>query len=235
MSDVAALLAQLTGRSEPAADPALAAVKLARATIDALVLRMGQSIDARVTAQLAGGLTQLTAGSDSFVLKLETPLPINTAVTVKSPPPRAANPPSPSRCSRRRSPPSPPYPRRCRPRRCRNRPQPRHHPWPPLRSPPLCQCRPSCPAPRQPRHFHQRATSRRQHRHRCRPRRSSLRQRPRFRSASRRPRRPRLFSLSRSRCRQHRPQSPHPQLRPRCHRQHSPPRRTSPHLRSPPR
>ena len=83
MSDVATALLQLTGRPEPTADPALAAVKLARATIDALILRLGQTIDAKVTAQLAGGLTQLTAGGENFVLKLETPLPVNTAVTLK--------------------------------------------------------------------------------------------------------------------------------------------------------
>lgn len=83
MSDVATALLQLTGRSETTADPALAAVKLARATIDALILRLGQTIDAKVAAQLAGGLTQLTAGTDSFVLKLEVPLPVNTAVTLK--------------------------------------------------------------------------------------------------------------------------------------------------------
>ncbi|HEV2518471.1 MAG TPA: flagellar hook-length control protein FliK [Devosia sp.] len=83
MSDVATALLQLIGRSEPAADPALAAVKLARASLDALVLRLGQSIDAKVTAQLAGGLTQLTADGETFVLKLETPLPVNTVVTLK--------------------------------------------------------------------------------------------------------------------------------------------------------
>lgn len=83
MSDVATALLQLTGRTEPTADPALAAVKLARATIDALVLRLGQTIDAKVTAQLAGGLTQLTAGTETFVLKLETPLPVNTAVALR--------------------------------------------------------------------------------------------------------------------------------------------------------
>ncbi|MBN9362932.1 MULTISPECIES: flagellar hook-length control protein FliK [unclassified Devosia] len=83
MSDVATALLQLTGRTEPAADPALAAVKLVRASLDALLLRLGQSIDAKVTGQLAGGLTQLTAGGESFVLKLETPLPANTAVTLK--------------------------------------------------------------------------------------------------------------------------------------------------------
>jgi hypothetical protein len=83
MSDVAAALLQLIGRTEPAADPALVAVKLARASLDALVLRLGQSIDAKVTAQLTGGLTQLTAGGETFVLKLETPLPVNTAVTLK--------------------------------------------------------------------------------------------------------------------------------------------------------
>ena len=83
MSDVATALLQLISRTEPAADPALAAVKLARASLDALVLRLGQSIDAKVTAQLAGGLTQLTAAGESFVLKLETPLPVNTSVTLK--------------------------------------------------------------------------------------------------------------------------------------------------------
>jgi hypothetical protein len=83
MSDVATALLQLLGRTEPAADPALAAVKLARASLDALILRLGQSIDAKVTAQLAGGLTQLTAGGENFVLKLETPLPVNTAVTLQ--------------------------------------------------------------------------------------------------------------------------------------------------------
>jgi len=83
MSDVATALLQLIGRTEPAADPALAAVKLTRASLDALILRLGQSIDAKVTAQLAGGLTQFTAGGESFVLKLETPLPVNTAVTLK--------------------------------------------------------------------------------------------------------------------------------------------------------
>lgn len=83
MSDVATALLQLIGRAEPTADPALAAVKLARATIDALILRLGQTIDAKVTAQLAGGLTQLTSGGETFVLKLETPLPVNTAVTLK--------------------------------------------------------------------------------------------------------------------------------------------------------
>jgi len=83
MSDVATALLQLIGRSEPAADPALAAVKLARASLDALILRLGQSIDAKVTAQLASGLTQLSAGGETFVLKLETPLPVNTAVTLQ--------------------------------------------------------------------------------------------------------------------------------------------------------
>jgi hypothetical protein len=84
MSELAALIAQLTGsNTTPAQDPALAAVKLARASIDALVLKLGQSIDAKVTGQLAAGLTQLTAGSESFVLKLETPLPAGTAVTIR--------------------------------------------------------------------------------------------------------------------------------------------------------
>jgi len=89
MSDLASLIAQLSGGSQqPASDPALAAVKLARASIDALVLKLGQTVDARVVGQLAAGLTQLSAGSESFVLKLETPLPAGTAVTIKV----AANP-----------------------------------------------------------------------------------------------------------------------------------------------
>jgi len=84
MSELAALIAQLTGSNQqPAQDPALAAVKLARASIDALVLKLGQSIDAKVVGQLSAGLTQLTAGSESFVLKLETPVPTGTAVTIK--------------------------------------------------------------------------------------------------------------------------------------------------------
>lgn len=166
MSDVAALLAQLTGRSEPAADPALAAVKLARATIDALVLRMGQSIDARVTAQLAGGLTQLTAGSDSFVLKLETPLPINTAVTVKvaatpsgqpavtvtvQPPPVAAQPALPAPLPT----PSLPQPPAAAPPPMATAPQPTAVPVPPILSsttpaptlPPTSNVAPPTPAP----------------------------------------------------------------------------------------
>lgn len=84
MSDLASLIAQLGGSTpQPAADPALAAVKLARASIEALVLKLGQTIDAKVVGQLAAGLTQLTAGTESFVLKLETPLPPGTAVTIK--------------------------------------------------------------------------------------------------------------------------------------------------------
>jgi len=84
MSDLAALIAQLTGHNQqPASDPALAAVKLARASLDALVLKLGQSIEARVVGQLAAGLTQLAAGTESFVLKLETPLPAGTAVTIR--------------------------------------------------------------------------------------------------------------------------------------------------------
>jgi len=84
MSELAALVAQLTSPNpQPAQDPALAAVKLARTSIDALVLKLGQSIDAKVVGQLVAGLTQLTAGSESFVLKLETPLPAGTAVTIK--------------------------------------------------------------------------------------------------------------------------------------------------------
>jgi len=84
MSDLATLIAQLSGSSpQPASDPALAAVKLARASIDALVLRLGQTIDARVVGQIAAGLTQLAAGNESFVLKLETPLPAGTMVNIK--------------------------------------------------------------------------------------------------------------------------------------------------------
>lgn len=83
MNDLATLLAQLGNRAEPAADPALAAVRLARASLDALVLKLGQNIDAKVTAQLVAGLTQLTAGSENFVLKLETPIPVGTRVSVK--------------------------------------------------------------------------------------------------------------------------------------------------------
>jgi len=84
MSELAALIAQLSGSNQqPAQDPALAAVKLARASIDALVLKLGQSIDAKVVGRLSAGLTQLTAGGESFVLKLETPLPTGTAVTIK--------------------------------------------------------------------------------------------------------------------------------------------------------
>jgi len=84
MSELAALIAQLTGQNQQQGqDPALAAVKLARASIDALVLKLGQTIDAKVVGQLAAGLTQLSAGSESFVLKLETPLPQGTVVTIK--------------------------------------------------------------------------------------------------------------------------------------------------------
>lgn len=84
MSDLATLIAQLSGSNpQPAADPAMAAVKLARASIDALVLKLGQTIDAKVAGQLAAGLTQLSAGDENFVLKLETPLPTGTAVTIK--------------------------------------------------------------------------------------------------------------------------------------------------------
>ncbi len=84
MTELAALLAQLTGQNQQAAsDPALAAAKLTRATLDALVLKLGHSIEARVVGQLAGGLTQFAAGGESFVLKLETPLPPGTSVTLK--------------------------------------------------------------------------------------------------------------------------------------------------------
>ena len=82
MSDLATLIAQLSGSNQqPSSDPAMAAVKLARASIDALVLKLGQTIDAKVVGQLAAGLTQLSAGTENFVLKLETPLPAGTAVT----------------------------------------------------------------------------------------------------------------------------------------------------------
>ncbi len=84
MSDLASLLAQLSSNNQqPAADPVLAAVKQARASIDALMLKLGQTIDAKVTGQLATGLTQLAAGKESFVLKLATPLPVGAAVTIK--------------------------------------------------------------------------------------------------------------------------------------------------------
>ena len=84
MSDLATLIAQLSGSNQqPSSDPAMAAVKLARASIDALVLKLGQTIDAKVVGQLAAGLTQLSAGTENFVLKLETPLPAGTAVTIK--------------------------------------------------------------------------------------------------------------------------------------------------------
>lgn len=83
MSEPAALIAQLIGAPPPSTDPATAAVRLARASLDALVQKLGQSVDARVVGPLAGGLTQLVAGDESFVLKLETPLPAGTAVTIK--------------------------------------------------------------------------------------------------------------------------------------------------------
>ena len=83
MSDIATLPAQSGARAEPAADPAMAAVKLARASMDALTLKLGQSIEARVTTHLAAGLTQLSSGSETFVLRLETPIPVGTPVTVK--------------------------------------------------------------------------------------------------------------------------------------------------------
>lgn len=84
MSDLATLIAQLSGSNQqPASDPAMAAVKLARASLDALVLKLGQTIDAKVVGQLAAGLTQLSTASESFVLKLETPLPAGTAVTIR--------------------------------------------------------------------------------------------------------------------------------------------------------
>jgi hypothetical protein len=84
MSDLASLIAQLSGSNQqPAADPATAVVKQARASIDALMLKLGQTIDAKVTGQLAAGLTQLAAGKESFVLKLATPLPTGAAVTIR--------------------------------------------------------------------------------------------------------------------------------------------------------
>lgn len=82
MSELASLVAQLSGSSpQPAADQA--ALTLARASMDALSLRLGQAIDARVAGQLAAGLTLLSAARESFVLKLETPLPTGTAVTIR--------------------------------------------------------------------------------------------------------------------------------------------------------
>jgi hypothetical protein len=83
MSDLASLIAQLSSNQQPAADPAMAVVKQARASIDSLMLKLGQTIDAKVTGQLAAGLTQLAAGNESFVLKLATPLPTGAAVTIR--------------------------------------------------------------------------------------------------------------------------------------------------------
>jgi hypothetical protein len=83
MSDLASLIAQLSSNQQPAADPAMAVVKQARASIDSLMLKLGQTIDAKVTGQLAAGLTQLAARNESFVLKLATPLPTGAAVTIR--------------------------------------------------------------------------------------------------------------------------------------------------------
>lgn len=84
MSDLASLIAQLSGSSQqPGADPAMAAVKLARASIDALMLKLGQTIDAKVIGPLPAGLTQLAAGQQSLALKLATPLPTGAAVTIR--------------------------------------------------------------------------------------------------------------------------------------------------------
>ncbi len=87
MSEAAAPLSQPTsGSTQPPSDPALAAIRLARASLDALVLRMGEPIEARVVGLLAGGLTQLASGNDAFVLKLPAPLPIGVTVTIQARP-----------------------------------------------------------------------------------------------------------------------------------------------------
>lgn len=84
MPDLATLLSQLSGSNQqPLSDPGAAVLKLARASLDALVLRLGQTIDARVVGELPAGLTQLSAGGETFVLKLEAPLPPGTAVTIR--------------------------------------------------------------------------------------------------------------------------------------------------------
>lgn len=84
MPDLATLLSQLSGSNQqPPSDPGAAVLKLARASLDALVLRLGQTIDARVVGELPAGLTQLSAGGETFVLKLEAPLPPGTAVTIR--------------------------------------------------------------------------------------------------------------------------------------------------------
>lgn len=84
MPDLATLLSQLSGSNQqPPSDPGAAVLKLARASLDALVLRLGQTIDARVVGELPAGLTQLSAGGETFVLRLEAPLPPGTAVTIR--------------------------------------------------------------------------------------------------------------------------------------------------------
>jgi hypothetical protein len=84
MSDLAALVAQLSAKNaQPAPDAALAVAKLARASIEALVLKLGKTVDAKVIGQIAGNMTQLSAGDETLVLKLETPLRPGTAVTIK--------------------------------------------------------------------------------------------------------------------------------------------------------
>ncbi len=84
MSDLTSLIAQLSGSSQQAAaDPPMAAVRLARASIDALMLKLGQTIDAKVVGPLPAGLTQLSAGQENLALKLATPLPAGAAVIIR--------------------------------------------------------------------------------------------------------------------------------------------------------
>ena len=81
MSAIPAAVAQVLGRPEPAADPA--AARLVRAALEALQQRSGQTVEAKVVGPLPGGLTQFSAGGETFILKLETPLPPGTAVTIR--------------------------------------------------------------------------------------------------------------------------------------------------------
>ena len=81
MSAIPAAVAPALGRPGPAADPA--AAKLVRAALEALQQRSGQTVEAKVVGPLPGGLTQFSAGGETFILKLETPLPPGTAVTIR--------------------------------------------------------------------------------------------------------------------------------------------------------
>lgn len=75
-----------SARPQPAADPAAALVRQARASLETLLARPAQSLPATVTAELAGGFTRLLAGSESFVLKLQQVLPQGTPVTLRTAP-----------------------------------------------------------------------------------------------------------------------------------------------------